>query len=294
MRVYKRSISGIIFDTLNTLFMVFMMAITLYPFLYVVFASFSVPERFIAFSGVLVRPLGFSTASYVSVFKNPHIITGYMNTLIIVAGGTACNMVATAIAAYVLAGKNMRWRSTLTFICIFTMYIGGGLIPNYLLVQSLGLINSRWALILPGLVSTYNMIVLRTAFQGIPESLEESARIDGAGEFVILTKIILPLTVPTLAVITLFYAVGHWNSWFSAMIYLQDKTKHPLQVILREILINSQTNEMTVDDAYTARYAASQTIKFATIIVATVPILLLYPFLQKYFIKGVMVGAIKG
>jgi putative aldouronate transport system permease protein len=174
------------------------------------------------------------------------------------------------------------------------MYINGGLIPNYLVVRGLHLINNRMALILPGLVSTYNMIIMRTAFVGIPESLEESARIDGAGEFRILFRVVIPLALPTMAVIALFYGVSHWNSWFGAMIYIVDKSKHPLQLVLRNILINAQTSELTMDEAFGDRYAVSQTVKYATIMVATVPILLLYPFLQKYFVKGVMVGAIKG
>ena len=294
MRIYKKTIGEHVFDNFNRIFMIFMMIITLYPFMYVVFASFSVPQEFLAHSGVLLRPLGFSTSSYTSVIRNPNILTGYANTLFVVFVGTACNVFITSLGAYVLSRKNLMWKGVLMFLCVLTMYISGGLIPGYLVVQGLHLINSRWALVLPGLISTYNLIVMRTAFLGIPESLEESARIEGAGDYTILFKIIIPLSIPTMAVIALFYGVSHWNSWFNAMIYLPDKTKHPLQLVLRDILINAQTSEMTVDDAFSDRYAASQTVKYATIVVATVPILFLYPFLQKYFVKGVMVGAIKG
>ncbi len=294
MRIYKKTVGEHVFDNFNRIFMIFMMIITLYPFMYVVFASFSVPQEFLAHTGVLLKPLGFSTSSYTSVIRNPNILTGYANTLFVVFVGTACNVFITSLGAYVLSRKNLMWSGALMFLCVLTMYISGGLIPGYLVVQGLNLINSRWALVLPGLISTYNLIVMRTAFLGIPESLEESARIEGAGDYTILFKIIIPLSIPTMAVIALFYGVSHWNSWFNAMIYLPDKTKHPLQLVLRDILINAQTSEMTVDDAFSDRYAASQTVKYATIVVATVPILFLYPFLQKYFVKGVMVGAIKG
>lgn len=291
---YKKSLGEWAFDILNVIFMLFMIIITLYPFLFVVFASFSVPIQYLAHSGVLLRPLGFTFDAYVSVINNPNIITGYMNTLFIVFVGTASSLLVTAMGAYVLSRKNLYWRRPLTLILIFTMYVSGGLIPNFLVVQGLGLIGSRWAVILPGLISTWNLIILRTSFEGIPESLEESARMDGAGDVTILFKILMPLTIPTMAVIALFYGVSYWNEWFRAMIYLPDRTMHPLQLILRDILIQSQTAEMTGDEAFADRFAAAQTIRYATIIVATLPILMLYPLLQKYFVKGVMVGAVKG
>lgn len=293
MRI-KKSIGDYIFDNFNRIFMVFLMLITLYPFLYVVLASFSEPKQFLAHTGLLLKPQGFSLASYEAVIRNPNIISGYGNTIFVVTVGTICNVLMTSLGAYALSREGLLWKGPMMFFCVLTMHIGGGLIPNYILVQKLGLINSRWALILPGLISTYNMIVMRTAFNGIPRGLEESARIDGANDFIILFRIIVPLVLPTMAVIALFYGVSHWNSWFNAMIYLPDKTKHPLQLVLRDILIKSQTSEMTIENAFSDRYAAAQTTKFATIVVATVPILLLYPYLQKYFVKGVMVGAIKG
>jgi putative aldouronate transport system permease protein len=291
---FKKTFGEHVFDSLNVLFMIFMIVITLYPFVFVLMASLSEPIEFLAHRGVLLSPVGFSLSSYAAVIRNPNIASGYVNTVFVVGIGTICNVIFTALGAYVLSRKNLFWRPVLTLICIVTMYINGGLIPNYLVVRGLHLINNRWSLILPGLVSTYNMIVMRTAFAGIPESLEESARIDGAGEFRILFQVVVPLALPTMAVIALFYGVSHWNSWFNAMIYLIDKSKQPLQLVLRNILINAQTSELTMDDAYGDRYAVAQTVKYATIMVATVPILLLYPFLQKYFVKGVMVGAIKG
>jgi putative aldouronate transport system permease protein len=291
---YRKTAGELVFDACNAGFMIFMIVITLYPFIFVVMASLSEPLRFLAHRGVLLWPVGFSLSSYLAVIRNPNITSGYLNTIFIVCVGTVSNVAVTALGAYVLSRKNLLWRPVLTLICVVTMYVGGGLIPNYLVVRGLRLLNNRMAVILPGLVSTYNMIIMRTAFAGIPESLEESARMDGAGEFRILFRVIVPLALPTMAVIALFYGVSHWNSWFSAMIYLVDKSKQPLQLVLRNILINAQTSEMTMDEAYGDRYAVSQTVKYATIMVATVPILLFYPFLQKYFVKGVMVGAVKG
>jgi putative aldouronate transport system permease protein len=294
MMHFKKTLGEHFFDIFNIVFMLFMILITLYPFVFVLMASLSEPIEFLAHRGVLLAPVGFSFSSYAAVIRNPNIASGYVNTVFVVGIGTICNVIFTALGAYVLSRKNLFWRPVLTLLCIMTMYINGGLIPNYLVVRGLRLINNRWALILPGLVSTYNMIVMRTAFAAIPESLEESARIDGAGEFRILFRVVIPLAIPTMAVIALFYGVSHWNSWFNAMIYLVDKAKQPLQLVLRNILINAQTSELTMDDAYGDRYAVAQTVKYATIMVATVPILLLYPFLQKYFVKGVMIGALKG
>ena len=185
-------------------------------------------------------------------------------------------------------------RKPIMIIITLTMFVDGGLIPNYLLIRSLGLYDSIWALMIPGAISTYNMIIMRTMFMSIPASLEESARIDGAGDWVILFKLILPLSIPTMAVIGLFYAVGHWNSWFSANIYLRSKSKFPLQLVLRDIIIQNEVDEMTMGSSFGNSYAMSFTIKYATVIVATVPILLIYPWIQKYFVKGIMIGSIKG
>ena len=176
---------------------------------------------------------------------------------------------------------------------MFTMYFSGGLIPTYLWIKKLGLIDNLLVLIIPGAITTTNMIILRTAFYNVPESLEESARIDGAGHFTLLTKIIVPLIMPTLAVIALYYSVGHWNSWFNASIYIKKKTLYPLQLVLREILISNDTSAMMDDVALSEQAYISETIKYAVIVVSTVPILCLYPFLQRYFVQGIMVGAVK-
>ena len=177
---------------------------------------------------------------------------------------------------------------------IFTMYFSGGLIPSYLNVKSLGLDNTLWALILPNAMSAYNMIIMRTSFASIPDSLEESAKLDGANHFIIMCRIVIPLSGSIIAVIILYYAVTHWNSWFNAMIYLRDRTKYPLQLVLREILIQNDAGNMLDDFKALEQGSVAETIKYATIVVGTLPIMAVYPFLQKYFVKGVMIGAVKG
>ena len=281
-----------IFKAFNYPILALLAFVCLYPMLYVVFASFSDPSRYMAHSGALTWALGFSTASYREVFRNPNILSGYRNTLWILSVGLVINMFMTVLGSYFISRKGlMLWRPVMMLI-LFTMYFSGGLIPSFLLIQNLGLYDTRWALVLPGAISTFNMIILRTAMQGVPDSLEESAKLDGANHFRILFQIILPLVKPTLAVLVLFYGVSHWNSWFAAMIYLQDRSLFPLQLILREILIMNDVGGLDVAAGDVEMVAA--TIRYALIIVATVPILTLYPFLQRYFTKGVMIGAVKG
>lgn len=283
-----------VFTLINTLLMIFLMIITLYPFLYVLFASLSDPNEFIAHSGTLLYPLSPNLDSYWAVLNNPNILIGYKNTIFIVVVGTGINLLMTCVGAYFLSRTGPMLKKPIMILITVTMFVDGGMIPNYLLVRDLGMYDTLWALIIPGAISTYNMIIMRTMFQSIPASLEESARIDGAGEWTILFKLILPLSIPTIAVIGLFYAVGHWNSWFSANIYLRDKNKFPLQLILRDIVVKSEVDDMTIGAAFGNSYAMSFTIKYATVIVATVPILILYPWIQKYFVKGVMIGSLKG
>ena len=292
-RKIRRSFGDISFDVVNTVLLLLIVVVTIYPFLYVLFASFSDPARFASHTGLLLRPLGFETQSYKAVFENQNIFTGYKNTLFYVVVGTAVSMLITTLSAYVLSRKGYRLKRPLTFMAVFTMFFSGGLIPFYLQVNSLGLADTRWALIFPAAMSTYNMIVMRTAFSNVPESLEESARIDGAQDFTILFRIVLPLSLPTVAIMILFYGVSKWNAWFYAMVFLRGRSLYPLQLILREILILSSTSDM-VTDMYVNKDLFSETIKYATIIVATVPILCVYPFIQKYFVKGIMIGAVKG
>ena len=290
----KQKWSDRIFRIVNTVFMILLMIITLYPFWYVAMASFSDSNALMAHTGWLLKPLHFNLNAYRMVAKNPNLLSGYTNTILIVVVGTLSSTIMTAIGAYVMSRKPFPFQKAMMLMMIFTMYFSGGMIPDYILRNNwLHLGNNRLVLILPALVSTYNLIVMRTGFAAIPDSLEESARIDGASEFTILMRIIIPVALPCMAVIILFYAVSYWNSWFEASIYLTDRKKYPLQVILREILIVNSTTEMQVGESGNAQ-AIGESIKYATIMVATVPILLIYPFLQKYFVKGIMVGAVKG
>jgi putative aldouronate transport system permease protein len=293
--VHKKSFGSLLFDMVNVMLMCLLIIITAYPFIYVIFASFSDSNMLVSHTGLLFQPLGLQIDAYKMVFSNPNILSGYGNTLLIVIGGTAINLMFTSLGAYALSRKGLMLIRPLTIAIVFTMFFSGGLIPVYLLVYNgLNLGNTLWALILPTAISTFNLIVMRTSFAAVPDSLIESGRIDGAGEFTILLKIVLPLSMPVIAVMILYYGVAHWNSWFSAMIYLRDRELYPLQLILREILIQNSVDSMTSaaggsDD----KYSIGESIKYATIVIATVPILLVYPFLQKYFAKGVMVGAIK-
>lgn len=292
----KISIGERVFDIFNAVFMVFLCFVMLYPLWHVICASFSDGRQLSAHMGPLFVPEGFSLNAYKLMMKNPMILKGYANTFKILFVGIVVNMVLTSLAAYVLSRKNVMLNKPITLLIIFTMYFSGGMIPGYLNVTGFGLGNTIWAVILPGAVSTYNMIVLRTGFASVPQSLEEAAKIDGASNLRILWQIILPLSRATLAVICLYYAVGHWNSWFNAMLYFEDREKFPLQLILREILVNSGTSDMVGGGSVDVGDASfvSDTVKYAVTVVAVVPILCVYPFLQRYFAKGVMIGAVKG
>jgi putative aldouronate transport system permease protein len=275
--------------------MVFMILITLYPFYYVLICSFSDGNYLIQQRGLMFFPVGFNLKAYKLVISNPNIISGYRATLIIVAGGTALNLLMTSFGAYALSRKRFAPRNIIMGFILFTMYFSGGLIPSYLLIYKyLNLGNNLLALILPGAISTWNLIIMRTNFAEIPDSLEEAALIDGANDFSILFKIILPLSKPVIAVMLLFYGVGHWNGWFGAMIYIRDRSLYPLQLILREILLLNSTDRALSGANMTDMLSVSESMKYATIIAATVPVLLAYPFLQKYFVKGLMIGAVKG
>ncbi|MCK9478667.1 MAG: carbohydrate ABC transporter permease [Firmicutes bacterium] len=308
----KKSSSRIMFEVFNGVFMTALVAVTLYPLLYVMLASFSEPVRFISHKGFLLRPLGFSTVAYKRAFDHPMIASGFKNTFFIIIVGGALSVLLTSIGAYFMSRKNLMLRKPISFMIIFTMFFGGGLIPFYFAVRNftifipwivngafvfkaLNIYNTLFAVIIPVCINTYNLIVLRTGFMSIPDSIEESAKIDGAGHLTVLFKIIMPLAKANIAVITLYYGVGYWNSWFNASIFLADNTLHPLQLVLRQILlINSADSSMIAGVDVSDRLAVGETIKYASIVIATVPILFVYPLLQKYFVKGVMVGAVKG
>ena len=262
----------------------------LLPMLNILFGAFSDPYDVMKHSGLFLYPINPTLYNFSLVFNNPSILTGYLNTIFVVVVGTGLNVLLSLIGAYVLSRKGARLVKFFTLMIVFTMYFQGGTIPSYIVVESLGLINSRWSMILPGAISTFNMIVMRTAMAQVPDSLPESAMIDGASHPQVLFRIMTPLCKATEAVIVLYYTVAHWNSWFSAFLYLRDKPKFPLQLILRQILFQEETNSMAAESLA----LDSEAVKYATIVVATVPILMVYPFLQKYFVKGVMVGAVKG
>ncbi len=290
----RRTNGEIIFGAVNTIFMVVMAFVTLYPLWHVLMASISIPTRIMAHRGLLFAPLGLSDEAYVQVFKHPLLVRSYLNTVFYVVVGTAVNMIMTFHGAYVLSRRNVYFKKHIMIMITITMFVSGGLVPNYLLVSDLGMLNTPWAILLPGAIGTYNMVMMRTYFQGIPYELEESARIDGATDIRILYQIILPVSTPIIAVIALYYGVGHWNSWFNAMIYLTDRNLFPIQLVLREILIQGSMDALEDTAINSSWKAVEETLKYATIIVATVPILCVYPFLQKYFDKGVLVGALKG
>lgn len=292
--IERKTVASRIFDGFNYVFLTLLMLAMLYPILYVLFASLSDSNRLQMYSGALWRPLGFSTAAYAAVVQNKSVWSGYGNTLFLVVVGTALNLLFTSLAAFVLSRKSFLLRKPITLMIIFTMFFSGGLIPTFLLVKGIGLYDSLWACILPGLISTWNFLIMRTYFEGIPDSLEESAKLDGANDIVILFRIILPLSGPIVAVMLLFYGVGNWNQWFNAMIYLQNPNKFPLQLILRGILLANNTDSMLGTTVDIDKQAIGESIKYATILIATVPILCVYPFLQRYFVKGVMIGAVKG
>lgn len=285
------------FAVFNYVFMTLLCIICLYPLWYVLVSSISDPILLYTQRGIMVWPLGeWSMRGYQLVMENPNIPNGFRNTLIYLVVGTSANMVITTMAAYGLSRKDCYWNAKIMKLIAFTMYFGGGLIPFYLMVKGMNLLDTYSGIILPVLVNTWNLIVMRTAFAGIPDSLEESARLDGANDWTILWRIFFPLAQATIAVIALFYAVYWWNNWFNPSLFLSSKDKFPLQLVLREILLKNDTSSMTqvgaVGQSQQEQYR--MLVKYCTIIVATVPILVVYPFLQRYFVKGVMVGSIKG
>ena len=285
------------FAVFNYIFMTLLCIICIYPLWYVLVASLSDPVLLYMQRGILVWPLGeWSIRGYQLVMENPNIPLGFRNTLIYLGVGTFINMLITTMAAYGLSRKDCYWNGKIMKLIAFTMYFAGGLIPFYLMVKNMNILDTYSGIILPVMVNTWNLIVMRTAFAGIPDSLEESARLDGANDWTILWRIFFPLAQATIAVIALFYAVGWWNNWFNPSIFLSSKSKYPLQLVLREILLKNDTSAMTqvgsIGQSQQEQYR--MLVKYCTIIVATVPILIVYPFLQRYFVKGVMVGSIKG
>jgi putative aldouronate transport system permease protein len=285
----QHSLGENIFMVFNNAFLLLISALTFYPMYHVLTASFSNNSLLMQHTGLLLAPEGFSIAAYDKVFKNPMIILGYRNTMFVLIVGVGLALFMTSLAAYFLSRKNVYFKKPIMMAITFTMFFSGGMIPAYLNLRDLRLTNNLWGLIIPGMISVYNMIILRTSFQSIPESFYEAAIIDGAGHIQILFKIVLPLSKAIMAVMILYYGLNIWNSWFWASAILRRRELYPLQVVLREILLQNSALEISGGD----QEAISETIKYATIIVATVPILLVYPFLQKYFARGVMLGGVK-
>jgi ABC-type sugar transport system, permease component len=291
--VIKKSKARVAFEVFNYFFLAAVALLCLYPVYYVTMASVSDSNLLMQHSGLLFSPQGFSLAAYDRVLKNPMILTGYANTLFILIVGVFLSLVMTSLGAYFLSRKDVMWKKPIMMIIVFTMFFSGGMIPFYLNLRDLNLTRTLWGLIFPFMINTYNLIILRTSFQAIPESLMEAAKIDGAGHITILGKVVLPLSKAILAVMVLYYGVSTWNGWFWASTILRDRTMYPLQVILREILLQNSLSGMTMGVDAGDQESVAATVKYATIVIATLPILFIYPFLQKYFTAGVMVGAVK-
>ena len=281
----KNSNSFSIFNLFNICILSILALLCIYPIWYVLMASLSNGNLIMQHSGLLLLPIKPNIAAYIAVFKNKMILSGYLNTIKILIISLILQITMTSIGAYFFSRERVLFKKPLMFIITLTMFISGGMIPFYQ--------NSHWSLILPFMISTYNMIILKTSFESIPKSLSEAARIDGAGHIRILFSIVLPLSKPVLAVMLLYYGVGVWNGWFWASTILTDRSMYPLQVILREILLSNDTSVMTQGVSSGDLEAVGATIRYATVIVATLPILCAYPFLQKYFTKGIMIGAVK-
>ena len=292
----SRSAGDRLFDIGVYVLLTIAMLIVLYPLYFVVIASVSDPMDVLA-GKVIWKPSGFSLEAYRMVFKDSQVMTGYRNTIAYTLAGTALNIMLSIAAAYPLSRRNLKGKGLVMGMMVFTMFFSGGLIPTYITISNLGLLNTFAVMILPTAISVYNVMIMRTFFMNsIPYELEEAAYVDGATHFRTLYSVVLPLSKPILAVMVLFYAIAHWNSYFNAMIYLSDKERYPQQLVLRTILVQSQSSEEILADVQGTfnRMLMSETIKYALIIVASVPVLCLYPFLQKYFVQGVMIGSVKG
>ena len=287
----KKTKADHVFNAITYIVMTFVLVVTLYPFWYVVVGSVSSMAHLIK-NGFVLWPDGLHLDAYEQVFRNDLVPVAYRNTLIVTLGGTALSMLLTILGGFVLSLKKLPGRVFFTFFFVFTMMFGGGLVPTFLVVSRLGMIDTLLALIVPGAISTYNMILMRNFFESVPESLYEAASIDGETLPGYVFHILLPLSGAAIATITLFYAVGYWNDYFSSIIYIRNNRLWPMQTVLRQVLQTAQMNNMMYDDA--KKGVAPETLKDAMIVVTMIPILCVYPFVQKHFVKGVMIGSIKG
>ena len=284
-----------VFNSVVNVFSIITILIVLYPLVFVLSASFSDPDLVLK-GEVLLLPKGITLEPYRMVLQNEKIWLGYRNTIVYTLLGTAINLVMTIMLAYPLSRKDMPFRRAITLFVVFTMYFNGGMIPTYLLVRDIGIYDSIWAIILPVAITTYNFIIAKTFFENsIPHEMYESAMIDGSSNIRTLISIVLPVSSSIIAVLILFYSVSHWNSYFSALIYLRNETLFPLQIVLRDILLLGQTEQMGTNEVGMGdKIKMAEGIKYSVIVVSSLPVLLLYPFVQKHFVKGVMIGAVKG
>ncbi|MDQ0871560.1 putative aldouronate transport system permease protein [Paenibacillus sp. V4I3] len=288
---YDKTLGNRLFDIFNYSFLLIFSVACGLPFLYILAVSFTSPEE-VARGGIILFPKEWSLASYRYIFSTNTLVRSLMVSIYITVVGTFINLLLTSLMAYPLSKSHIRGRKYILLAVLFTMLFGGGLIPTYFIVKALGLTNTLWALMIPSAISGFNLIVLKNFFQQIPDGLEDSAKIDGCSDLGVLFRIVLPLSMPAMATFALFYAVSHWNQFFNAILYINDNTKWPIQVLLREIVILAQSRigDASIDEAQ----IQPLTIRMAVIVFATVPILFVYPFLQKHFTKGVLLGSVKG
>jgi multiple sugar transport system permease protein/putative aldouronate transport system permease protein len=295
VKAIKHSADDKVFYFINDFLLFLAVAIVLYPLIYILSSSFSSPAA-VSAGKVVFLPVDLSLRGYEAVFEHKAIVSGFANTIFYTVVGTLVNIAMTVCAAYPLSRRTMPGRRIISFLFTFTMLFNGGLIPSYLLISRLGMINTRAVMIIPIALNVFNVIICRTFFETtIPDELVEAAQIDGCNHTRFILQIALPLSKAIIAVLVLYYGLGHWNAYFQAFIYLTDKNKFPLQIILRDILILNQVNDIITDPLlYQARQGMSQLLKYSIIVVASAPFMIAYPFVAKHFVKGVMIGAVKG
>ncbi len=296
----KRCREDVIFDTVIFIILTLILFVVAYPLYWVIISSFSDPTA-VSAGKVLLRPMGFTLKGYAEVFKNSQVMRGFFNSIVITVVGVCVNLAVTLPTAYALSRDNFSGKKPITVFYMITMFFGGGMIPTYLVVKNMHLLNTIWALVLPGCLSVYNMIVARTFFKSnISEELYEAGEIDGCTQSRFFFQIALPLSKAIIAIMVLYYGVGHWNSYFSALLYISDQDKYPLQLVLRNILITNQTALSQTATTAAARAALQEqqqlidVMKYSLIIISSVPVLIMYPLVQKHFVKGVMIGSVKG
>lgn len=282
-----------VFRVFNVTILVLIVALTFYPFINIVAQSFS-SESYINSGKVNLWPKGFNVDTYKIIVKDSMFWINYKNTVVYTVVGTCIQMIMTTMFAYALSKKRLLGREFFTMFAVFTMFFGGGLIPNYVLVKSLGMGNTMWAIVVPGAISVFNMLIMKTFFQNIPDELEEAAIMDGSSTYGTLFKIVLPLSGPVLATMVLFYSVGNWNAWFPAFIYLEDKDLFPVQIYLRNLIKGADSSRSVGATGADDLAQISSNIKAVTMVLTVLPILCVYPYVQKYFVSGVMLGSVKG